>query len=438
MNKYNENKMMENQPVSLKKTNLRTSFNSEAHQANLLSSNIQVLQSPKKIKLIQCLSLTLFSLLSFSSNAALTFGDQTDAKGQLKVSGALRAKYIYEFDQEPSSSKLSFADAVLWLDYESPKWLGRIDYRAYDYYGHIGDANWLTDAWLGYKIDDQSKIIAGLNPVPFGHGRFWGNTFYLGIANAAGLEDVHNLGVKYEYINPRNELQIAYYPRDGGNFTGRSKDSQRFSVNPVHADDYVPQGTYTSEKNAFVLRGTHTFPDVFQQKDLNVQIGASAWYSEIENHRSNKTGDRQVAAIFSDFNYQQWNLKALAAYQDIDNADEQYKNHITLGGFDSSFNSATKGQIYSAELSYLFANKIGPLSNVRPYVNYSSYIKDESGFKDSTRIIPGVAFSYDKFTVQAELLIAKHDPYIGDSEGLAAGGDDDWYKRAYVSIGYYF
>ncbi len=36
------------------------------------------------------------------------------------------------------------------------------------------------------KINDNSKIIAGLNPVPFGLGRFWGNTYYLGIANSAG------------------------------------------------------------------------------------------------------------------------------------------------------------------------------------------------------------------------------------------------------------
>ncbi len=68
----------------------------------------------------------------------------------------------------------------------TPKWIGRLDYRVYEYYGRLGDANWLTDAWLGYKINDNSKIIAGLNPVPFGLGRFWGNTYYLGIANSAG------------------------------------------------------------------------------------------------------------------------------------------------------------------------------------------------------------------------------------------------------------
>ena len=63
---------------------------------------------------------------------------------------------------------------------------------------------------MGYKINDNSKIIAGLNPVPFGLGRFWGNTYYLGIANSAGWEDVHNLGVKYDFNDGINEAQLAF------------------------------------------------------------------------------------------------------------------------------------------------------------------------------------------------------------------------------------
>ena len=107
---------------------------------------------------------------SLSSHAALTFGNAEE--GQLKVSGTVRAKYIYDFDSDPTTSKFSFNDAVLWLDYNSPKWIGRLDYRVYEYYGHLGDANWLTDAWLGYKINDNSKIIAGLNPVPLAWAAF--------------------------------------------------------------------------------------------------------------------------------------------------------------------------------------------------------------------------------------------------------------------------
>ena len=108
----------------------------------------------------------------------------------------------------------------------------------------------------------------------------------------------------------------------------------------------------------------------------------------------------------------------MAGYQDIDNADTQYKDHLTLGGFDYSFNSATKGQIYSAELSYLFPQQFGPITSVRPYLNYSSYRKEQDGFKDSTRFIPGIAFNYQKLTVQAELLMGKHDPYLETVKAL--------------------
>ncbi|MDO2346636.1 hypothetical protein Q2471_26885, partial [Escherichia coli] len=88
---------------------------------------------------------------------------------------------------------------------------------------------------------------------------------------------------------------------------------------------------------------------ILGQENFSTQLGASAWYSTIENKRSGQDGDRQVYSVFSNTNYNQWNLQLLAGYQDIDNADTQYKDHLTLGGFDYSFNSATKGQIYSAE-----------------------------------------------------------------------------------------
>lgn len=376
---------------------------------------------------------------STMSYAELSFGDKNAEAGQLQIKGAVRAKYNYDFDTEPTQSKLTFGDAVLWLNYESPQWLAHLDYRIYEYYGHIGDANWLTNAWVGYKINPESKIIAGLNPVPFGLGRFWGGSYYLGIANAVGLEDVHNLGIKYDFNNGTDEFQLAYYPTDGGNYSGKSKDARRFSINPVDADDFVQNGTNTQERNSFVARYAHQFKAIGGDENFKSTIGASAWYSEIDNKRWNNSGDRKLWSVFANTTYNQWNLQTIAAYQDIDNADQQYKDHLTFGGFDNSFNVATKGQIYSAELSYTLAENVGPFTGVKPYFNYSTYLKAKDGFKDSKRLISGVAFNYEKLVMQAEFLMGKHDPYLGDSNGLAQGGvDDSWYKKIFVSLGYYF
>ncbi|WEI19066.1 hypothetical protein PY247_02820 [Acinetobacter proteolyticus] len=111
--------------------------------------------------------------------SGIKLGEPASDLGQLNVGGAIRGKYVYDHDTNPSSSKFSFSDVILALNYESATLIGGLDYRLYEYYGHIGDASWLTDAWLGYKINPNNKIIAGLNPVPFGLDRYWGNTFFL-------------------------------------------------------------------------------------------------------------------------------------------------------------------------------------------------------------------------------------------------------------------
>lgn len=72
--------------------------------------------------------------------------------------------------------------------------------------------------------------------------------------------------MKYDFNDGTNEAQLAFYPTDGGTYRGKSKDSSRFSINPVNADDSVPQGTNTKEKNSIVVRGAHTFKNILGQE----------------------------------------------------------------------------------------------------------------------------------------------------------------------------
>lgn len=377
---------------------------------------------------------TCAALMAQLSYSGFEFGDKESTLGQIAVGGALRGKYVYDHYSTPSSSKFSFSDAVLKINYDSPNIIGYLDYRIYENYGHLGDASWLTDAWVGYKINTENKVIAGLNPVPFGLGSFWGNTFYLGIGNSMGLEDVHNLGVNYQFKTDQYQIDLAYYPTDGGNYKGQSKDSKRYSINLVNADDYVKDGTNSKEKNMLVGR----YAQQFSNGDLNYQLGGSAWYSDIENRNYNTTGSRKIWSVFSDLNYKNWNSKLLFGHQNIDNKDPIHPDHITLGGFDYSFNSATKGNFYSAEISYLLPDQYQNIKSIRPYLNVSGYGNKNDNFSDSMRVIPGVSFNFKDITIQAEYLMGKHDPYLGDENGLAQGDINSWNKKAYVSIAYYF
>lgn len=387
-----------------------------------------------KINLAKIALMFGISLIAQMSYSGFEFGNKEKNQGQLNIGGAFRGKYVYDHYSDPTSSKFSFSDAILWLDYESPNLIGHLDYRIYEYYGHLGDTSWLTDAWLAYKINDKNKIIAGLNPVPFGPGRFWGNTFFLGIGNVIGLEDVHNLGVNYQFKTAKNQIDLAYYPTDSGNFQGHSKDAKRFSIGPVDADEYVKNGTNTKEKNMLVARYAHRF----KYNELNYQLGTSIWYSDIENRNYNTIGSRKAWSIFTDLDYKNWNSKLLFGHQDINNKDPIHPDHITLGGFDYSFNSATEGIFYSAELSYLFSDKLKNITTIRPYLNFSGYTKKNDQYSDSMRFIPGVSFKLKDLTVQAEYLIGKNDPYLGNANGLTQGDSNKWNKKTYISLAYYF
>lgn len=389
-----------------------------------------------KIKSAQIKTLLFIGSLVLNQTiySGIKFGEPTSNLGQLNIGGAIRGKYVYDHDTNPSSSKFSFSDVILRLDYDSPKLIGALDYRIYEYYGHVGDASWLTDAWIGYKLDHHHKIIAGLNPVPFGLDRYWGNTFFLGIANVMGLEDVHNFGINYQFKTDKNQLSLAFHPIDGGNFRGHSKDARRFSINMVNADDYVENGTNTQEKNMIIARYAYSS----NYADLNYQLGTSVWYSDIENKNYSSTGSRQVWSIFADFNYQSWNSKLLFGHQDIANKDRLSPDHISLGGFDYSYNSATQGDFFSTELSYLFPYSFEYVQSIRPYLNISGYINKKYSDTDSYRVISGISFKLKDLSIQAEYLVGKYDPYLGDQNGLAQGSNNNWNQKTYISLAYYF
>jgi hypothetical protein len=112
---------------------------------------------------------------------------------------------------------------------------------------------------------------------------------------------------------------------------------------------------------------------------------------------------------------------------------------VTFGAYDGSFNVASKGNFYSAEVNYALPWVFGPVKDINPYLNYSLFTKDKSGFKDSQRVIAGASFSAGPLFIYTEMRWGKNDPYTGDYvSGAAAGGEDKWKKAFYANIGYYF
>lgn len=400
----------------------------------LLSGMLKMKKSLISLSIIS----VLFSPVAFAGG--LSVGSPEAQAGQLKLNGAIRTRYQHknfaDDASEGTNGDWKLADIKLVLNYENPNWLGSVDARCYQY-DRLCDAIFLTNAWVGYKIGAEQKLTAGLQPVDFGFGRFWGNSYYETLFNTLGFEDVHNLGLKYQFKNKDYDLKLGFYPVDGGNFKGTSKDSSRYTGNFVKADD-LSAGTDIEEKNMWVARAARKF-QLNEAENFSTELGASVWLSELENKKTDRTGHKNNWNVFAVTSYDSWQLMTLAGQQKINNKDLDMPESSTIGAFDYPYQIANDGKYAMAEVNYAVKQDFHGITGIKPYLSYSQFFKDEAGYKDSNRVIAGVAFNYKQVGVQAEYILSRNDAMIGGTaDALAQGDNNSWNKLMYLAVGYYF
>ena len=367
---------------------------------------------------------------------------QSDGKWHL--GGAVRLRYDEVYSPQPATSRFGIDTVRVDVDYDSSTWFGAAQYRFYGYFypyqytDDFGRINFPVFAWAGYKLSPESSVTAGLNQIPFGLLPYVSTTFYQTLANTAGLEDVHNLGVKYEYKKDHLNAHLAFYPRDGGSWAGTSKDANRYSVNVVEADSYLSNGTRNQERNQWIARVAYAFGDT---KERHSEIGVSTLYSTLENRDTRRDGIRRAHAVHYAGQYDEVGVLAQWSRQNMSprNPSSVGNDVVTFGAFDGSYNVASKGHFYSLEANYAIPWSRDWIKDIKPYLNYSVYDKDKSSFKTSRRMLMGVQFATGPVYTYIELRRGRNDPFTGDyATGLAEGGTDEWKKTLHVNIGYYF
>lgn len=368
--------------------------------------------------------------------ANITIGDPETQVGAVTISGTLRANYQDKHYGEPvSDQKIKFDAAILNLAYESPEWFGNFQYRCYQY-DTFCDFSTLVQAYAGYRLNSTDNITVGLQPIPFGPGRYWDTSFYAGINNTMGLQDVLNLGVNYHFELPSaTKFDLAYFATDGGNYHGVSKDSARYTANVVKSGD--PLKTDLNEKNMWLARVDQDIK-FLNIDDLKISVGGSYWYSNIENKKTSTDGNRNTWALFNRINYKNFNVVLTGGKQSITNKDKLSPDSSTFGSFDSEYDIANKGYFYTVDASYTFKN-IRDSLNVTPYIVFSGFNKKERGFDDSQRNIVGVAWDYKNISLYTEYLLSKNDPFVGGTgSSLSVGDDGKWNKLLNLMFVYNF
>ncbi|WP_409316795.1 hypothetical protein [Pseudomonas sp. KCJK9016] len=360
----------------------------------------------------------------------------------LDLGGAIRARW--DVDPDRDIQKFGLDTVFLSARYNSDSWIGEAQYRfygrsyPYQYTKNYGDIRFAKFAWVGYKFNPDQQVQVGLNTVPFGLQPYFGSTFYETLGNVIGLEDVQQIGTKYIQQSGDWNIQAGYYLRPAWQGKGTSKGVTYSSV-VSEADSYVTDGSNNQERNTVVLR-------IARAMDLGPwksEVGISGLTSTLENKDTNNDGRRNAVAVHYMGKNGPWGVQLQAARQQMSPRNPGSDEVVTLGGYDGTYNVASRGNLYVADLSYDVGDKylFDQISGIKLYANYSAFDKSASGFKTSERMILGTSFSVSKLWVATEWLFGRNDPYIGGSsytQSLGAGGLNQWENQLYVNVGYYF
>ena len=374
-------------------------------------------------------------------------------KKGLKVGATLRGRYDLRFNDvsgsgaKRTSSHLSFDTLALTADYTSDRFFGAAQYRFYGgnfiygksagYREYPGEVRFLMYAYGGAKLTESDSITAGVQPVPF-DDRYWGSSILDDLAFVYGFEETYNLGVKFRHETPRYRVEVGFFPSSGPAGGGISSDSSRYSTNISKADSYVPDGSRNDERNMLIGNVSYTLAAT---ETVKLSATISGWLSTIHNFDTRADGSKRVFAASLTGSKGPWHAKTLVARQDIDPRNPGRNDMITVGGFDASYNIATKGTYVFGELGRSVDTGSLPF-NITPYVNYGRFFKDAAGFKDSERLDIGAVWSSKKsqrIKVYSEFLMGRNDPYVGAGQfisGAAQGGDGRLKKSILVIFGY--
>ena len=378
-----------------------------------------------------CRSAVLLAVV-LGANAAQAF----DLGNGFHLGGALRYNYVYK-DWDPKYDGKGLIDldtARIDAGYDRRPWLVSAQYRYYRYRGGQ-ETYFLHHAWVGRRFGEDTQLHLGVNPIPFGILPFASHNFYFSMAYYVGLEDSYNLGGKLLHKAGPWDLQLGYYVRDGGHWSGDSESSARYTFNIVEEGE-----VRNRERDTVIGRAAY---GVEHGAAGSSEFGLSLLAGRLPNATTGRDGHRHAGAVHYRGGYGPWGVMLQAAryVNSVENPPGQDRRIVIMGAYDFPYQVAARGNVYTANLSYAVGDW-GPLRDVTLYSDYGKLDKDVAAFRDSEQWAFGVSFTpFDKLFVYVDYLRGRQHPYIGPnfSTGLAAGGTDDaWHERVNINVGLYF
>ncbi|EAT17087.1 hypothetical protein HTZ97_07930 [Desulfuromonas acetoxidans] len=357
-------------------------------------------------------------------------------KQPIHFGGAMRINYGYKDWDETRDEKYGDAGFDVFrinADGAINDWILSAEYRFYSY------MNTVHHGYVGYNVNDQWQIQAGIHQVPFGLQPYASHNFWFSGAYYVGLEDDYDMGVKALYSDGPLSLALAFYKNDEL-ASASSADRYSIDVNSSATGGYAgAQDAGNEETNQFNARLAYNF----DHGDAgNTELGVSGQWGQLYNNNTDDTGDHWAGAIHLNGNYGPVNVQLeYASYEyDPENPLGMDDDIITMGAFTYSWGAPAQADIYIANVAYTIpTDSLAWLDSITFYSDNTFIDPDAGDQPDIWQNVVGALFASGPVYTYLDVISGENMIFsAGNMVDETVSSNNERTTRVNLNIGYYW
>ena len=301
----------------------------------------------------------------------------------------------------------------------------------YRHYSEAFGGGVLKQGWFGYKFNEKEELQIGLTQVPFGIQQYNSHNWFFNLGYYMGLEDDHDMGIKFMHLGKKLEYQLAYF-----------KNAEELRFGDVSSVSFSRYSYDVAGNNKEVHQANAKL--VYKWGDsLRSQLGISSQYGGLYNIVKKKVGNHYALALHYEGDYKLWNLKteAMLVSHNPENAEDNSEKIITMAAYGAPYEVAADFNLYTLAISRDVPVNWGPVSNLQFYNDFGYMQKKENSFEDSFMNVTGVLVAIGNLYTYVDYAAGYNHSWLGGNfvNDFAAGNPDaKWEARFNINFGYYF
>ncbi len=385
--------------------------------------------------------LVVILVTTLSSNG-FSQSDDKKEKPTLTVGGALRFNYNLSSWKPGQQSRGGDFGFDLFRVNIKAKHKGLKLNAEYRLYSTGFGGGMLKQGWVAYDFNSQDEIQIGLTQVPFGITQYNSHNWFFSINYYLGLEDDHDMGIKYQHRGEQWEYDIAFFKNaeelQFGNSSDVSDSRYSYDVSSINLD-----GSGPSLRNKEINQLNTKIVYKFGSGSTKHKIGISGQYGGLYNLDIEEVGHHSALAAHYELKAGKFDLKlqTVSYVHKAKNPANQPTDVIAMTAYGTPYLVAAEGTLFTIGLAYSVPVKWGPISNLQFYNDFGMLDKSVDDFENSLMNVLGVLVSAGNVYTYIDLAAGKNQPWLGSvwTTAFAEGTPEvEWEVRFNINIGYYF